>query len=1196
LDEIGQALKSLEVRLLRPDTVKTLESYGIAVKKDAEHFLSFQQIMKNVDNATRNLSDDSIALNDIMDALGGSWRRNWAQILTQDWDKFDEIRKKSIDSFGYSIAENIKVMETFDKKVQVMKNTFEEFAISLGEAGLMDVLKGIVSGLTSSLEAFQKLSPEIQQTVLVGLSLYGVLKVLGAGFKSMAGFGAAEAVLKIAHSFNLAKVNTEGMVVAQKLLDAATKAKLITDKEAVVIQTALNTGVKATTLSTKTAKVQQEVFSASLKATAASARGLQIALGVLPLVLSTIIGLVISYNAKQKEAKRADQDRITEEKRLAEVRRQNAENNLSNLDQEISRIIDLKEQYMDLSQNVSTNEQSKTQLKSIEEQLKIALSGTNEQLDLQNGKLETNITLINESIKKRAEQLVTESKMSYEAAKQAISKTNDFTRIRGNEENIMPDSFQGTIGEHQVLAGYFEGTLEERIKKIYEIRDKYLEKYKNESSTLRFIYKDMAEYAEAEANAFKEKLTSSQQFIDEYEKALKVQSGDFSVIESPEKKSSNGYIPPPEDKKPKKETEVYTAKINQFQKEEDALSLINYQLERNNILTDMADESNKISLLSERVKLLEQEKKSIEGLVKARESAIRANQKELVSAGVSSRDDINSIVKYKDIEKNNEYRKSLEKLIDETEEWTDANRQAKNELLNINKGIQSTNTSIKDLYKTIVDARISIEEDVLEALKDQYTKDYEAKKEALEKKYDLEIDNLNRIKELNSRNRDEQKFQDDQKERYDELTKLQEKYKKILLDPTASKEHVELEKEIAEKIKEIKEAEIDHNLQLEDNRIDDLIDLKQEEKKRVLSAEEKAYNDYISNASNFNSQLQDVMNRGQQGILAFLMANSKKFMEAGQAQGQALIDGWKEKLGLMSQGEGTLFFTILTSIDNLVSKLRLKGIELGDAFVKSIIEQLTSGKTEINRLISEVGTDTVVALIAIQNLRAMWTAASGDKTAQQNIADTAQQIYQTLPQDVLTQIGYRSGYGADTEKLNEFMNGTTPSTTPSSAKTIEDYGREYTAAKARGDWQAMEAANRAANELRGLGSIVTATADIKKIRGYPVGGIKVGDGLAYLHNDERVLTVQQTKSFDRLVDIIDKLPELRTPIPSFGGLFGFGSNAQSMKTDIRFDGGIHVHVETLDRDIDFEVVGNKIFDTIRNRMAWSGNANIIQKR
>lgn len=56
---------------------------------------------------------------------------------------------------------------------------------------------------------------------------------------------------------------------------------------------------------------------------------------------------------------------------------------------------------------------------------------------------------------------------------------------------------------------------------------------------------------------------------------------------------------------------------------------------------------------------------------------------------------------------------------------------------------------------------------------------------------------------------------------------------------------------------------------------------------------------------------------------------------------------------------------------------------------------------------------------------------------------------------------------------------------------IEEQKRLYNEARARGDWKAMEEANKNANEARGLGRVTTATGDIAGVRG---GGTSSGGG------------------------------------------------------------------------------------------------------
>jgi hypothetical protein len=53
---------------------------------------------------------------------------------------------------------------------------------------------------------------------------------------------------------------------------------------------------------------------------------------------------------------------------------------------------------------------------------------------------------------------------------------------------------------------------------------------------------------------------------------------------------------------------------------------------------------------------------------------------------------------------------------------------------------------------------------------------------------------------------------------------------------------------------------------------------------------------------------------------------------------------------------------------------------------------------------------------------------------------------------------------------------------PPVVPSLPDYGKMYMDARAKGDWQAMMAANKAANKARGLGEVVTAQKDIDFIK------------------------------------------------------------------------------------------------------------------
>jgi len=70
--QIGDALKSVESRLLRPETLAVLEKYGINVMKDATHFKDFGAIITDVSTQLDKFGDNTIQSTEILDTLGGN--------------------------------------------------------------------------------------------------------------------------------------------------------------------------------------------------------------------------------------------------------------------------------------------------------------------------------------------------------------------------------------------------------------------------------------------------------------------------------------------------------------------------------------------------------------------------------------------------------------------------------------------------------------------------------------------------------------------------------------------------------------------------------------------------------------------------------------------------------------------------------------------------------------------------------------------------------------------------------------------------------------------------------------------------------------------------------------------------------------------------------------------------------------------
>lgn len=182
-EQIGNAIRSLEVRLLRPGTVRTLESYGIAVKKDSEHFLEFEQIISNVADVIKDLPDDSTKLSDIMDAMGGSWRKNWITTLANDWDRYDALIAEQAGNVGYSVRENEVAMDTLEKRITTLKQAWLElFTTMANESGATDSIKLLVSGMTDIVElaTTNDVTKFITSMIPMATTMAGITKLMGS--------------------------------------------------------------------------------------------------------------------------------------------------------------------------------------------------------------------------------------------------------------------------------------------------------------------------------------------------------------------------------------------------------------------------------------------------------------------------------------------------------------------------------------------------------------------------------------------------------------------------------------------------------------------------------------------------------------------------------------------------------------------------------------------------------------------------------------------------------------------------------------------------------------------------------------------------------------------------------------------------------------------------------------------------------
>lgn len=132
---------------------------------------------------------------DLAQSAAGIRRRNYFISLMERFNRTQEVLNNMLDAEGYSMRENLRTMEGLEKKWNSLKASAEAFAVAaVGDAGLLDALKGLVDGGTGAINAFNSLD-ESTKSLIINLGLLlGAMKGLQAAGK-MFGIGGISAAL-----------------------------------------------------------------------------------------------------------------------------------------------------------------------------------------------------------------------------------------------------------------------------------------------------------------------------------------------------------------------------------------------------------------------------------------------------------------------------------------------------------------------------------------------------------------------------------------------------------------------------------------------------------------------------------------------------------------------------------------------------------------------------------------------------------------------------------------------------------------------------------------------------------------------------------------------------------------------------------------------------------------------------------------
>ncbi|MCR4361979.1 phage tail tape measure protein [Bacillus subtilis] len=176
---IGNSLKTIYSRITTVNEAKeAIEGVGIAMYKTGQ---DGKKTIRDVNEILTDLAGKWTALSaeqrqNIAVTLAGRYQLSRFLALMNNWEMATKATRTALSSQGSAIRENAKLMESFEARINKLKNSFTEMAIAVGKAFLSGAMLNIIEGLSNLAQAATK----VVSTVGALPVMLGVLGTIAA--------------------------------------------------------------------------------------------------------------------------------------------------------------------------------------------------------------------------------------------------------------------------------------------------------------------------------------------------------------------------------------------------------------------------------------------------------------------------------------------------------------------------------------------------------------------------------------------------------------------------------------------------------------------------------------------------------------------------------------------------------------------------------------------------------------------------------------------------------------------------------------------------------------------------------------------------------------------------------------------------------------------------------------------------------
>ncbi|RKY31756.1 MAG: phage tail tape measure protein [Candidatus Omnitrophota bacterium] len=184
--QLGRSMRMIFTKMFTPKAASTLKEVGVQMAKNANEYRSAWDILNDLAKVWGDLTNKQKM--EIGVAMAG--RRRYADVVVtlENWDRVLKALGDTQTSAMSAMIENVKYMKTYEKQISILKTSFQELAVAIGKAGLIDMLKVITKGMEevvpSASGAIRKAGSAVFSSIAVGL---GTIFALAFGVKVTSG-------------------------------------------------------------------------------------------------------------------------------------------------------------------------------------------------------------------------------------------------------------------------------------------------------------------------------------------------------------------------------------------------------------------------------------------------------------------------------------------------------------------------------------------------------------------------------------------------------------------------------------------------------------------------------------------------------------------------------------------------------------------------------------------------------------------------------------------------------------------------------------------------------------------------------------------------------------------------------------------------------------------------------------------------